>query len=165
MQGMDVELLVFCYGVNPRQGKLRLTFSLPCPRFSKQITSLESMSKKLRKHRTPIVQTIRLSFGEHSSIFRLEKESLVQRTLAIRQLTKLHALAKAFIAKEPVVLDEQAPATCSDLFHDIHSELPEFDWDNVTDLSNFMAMPETIPAGGFEPFDMFSLVENKEPPP
>jgi hypothetical protein len=115
-----------------------------------------------------MVRTIRLNFGEHSSVFQLQTESLVQRRIAITQVAKLHDLAKAFIDKEPAVLDEQAPAACADPFPDIGADLPILDWDDsefaVPDLSLFVTIPEAIPDRRFEPFDVFSLVENRHSP-
>jgi hypothetical protein len=55
------------------------------------------MIRRVRKHRTPVVKTIKVAVGSHLMSFKLETERLVARKRAISLMAQLHDLAKSLI--------------------------------------------------------------------
>jgi hypothetical protein len=104
-----------------------------------------------RKHRTPVVKTIRVSIGSYSKSFRLETERLVGRKDALAQMAELHNQAKSLISRNPVTHS----ASPADLFSHYDIEpCPSIDWATTSDASRFLFQRDRESAS----LDMFGFM-------
>jgi hypothetical protein len=59
------------------------------------------MRRAERKHRTPVVKTIKVTVGSQSASFRLKMERLIARKAAIALMRAFHAQAKSLTTSNP----------------------------------------------------------------
>jgi hypothetical protein len=93
------------------------------------------MSVRPRKHRTPIVRTIRIRIDANSTEFKLKKEHLIDRKGAIRQMKKMRDQARAVLSANqnpdqsmsdiafPQKNDETHSSNAFDVFADLSGDL------------------------------------------
>jgi hypothetical protein len=107
------------------------------------------MRHAVRKHRTPVVKTIKVNIGSHSMLFKLETERLVKRKAAIAIMAQLHDEAKSLTTRN----QPASTASIADAFLDCDIELrASIDWARISDPSDFpLGSDRRFPA--MDPFD------------
>jgi hypothetical protein len=92
------------------------------------------MRRRERKHRTPVVRTIRVTVGSESASFRLQTERLAERKAAVSAMAKMRDEAKSILALG------QAPHPLSPSDLPLHSDFdadPLIDWRIAPDELHF----------------------------
>jgi hypothetical protein len=93
-----------------------------------------------QKHRGPLVKTIKLILGDELQLFRLDKESLMERKEAMQRVKALREMAKSFL-----VIDPKPALSPSVAFSFPDQGLEDIDdpmeWDDFQEIDNELPAP------------------------